>query len=122
MWVSDVCTRSVHDITAARRCGILGSPPCRSGGKPTLADKGYTGAGVGVHVPTKGPDLDAGTRCRNTVLSALWARAERANALLKPRWKALQRISLCPWRIGAITARLSFFFIYKRQAGEKTSF
>ncbi len=71
---------------------------------PTLADKGYTGAGIGVHTPTKGHDLDAGTRCRNTVLSAMRAPAERVNALLKTRWKALQRISLCPWRIGAITA------------------
>ncbi|MBF6284571.1 IS5/IS1182 family transposase, partial [Nocardia cyriacigeorgica] len=25
-------------------------------------------------------------------------------ALLKTRWKALQRISLCPWRIGSIAA------------------
>lgn len=98
-------TGSVHDITAARRCGILGALyPAAAAGMPTLADKGYTGAGVGVHLPTKGPDLDAGTRCRNTVLSALRAPAERANALPKTRWKALQRISLCPWRIGATTA------------------
>src|SRR5256885_7935893 len=27
-----------------------------------------------------------------------------ANALLKTRWNALQRVSLCPWRIGAIAA------------------
>ncbi|MBF6290242.1 hypothetical protein IU457_29450, partial [Nocardia cyriacigeorgica] len=42
---------------------------------------------------TKGRDLDIGTRCRNTLLSAMRAPAERANALLKTRWKALQRIS-----------------------------
>ncbi|MCQ4138044.1 IS5/IS1182 family transposase, partial [Rhodococcus rhodochrous] len=41
---------------------------------------------------------------RNTLLSAMRASAERANALLKTRWKALQRISLCPWRIGSIAA------------------
>ena len=28
--------------------------------------------------------------------------AERANALLKETFAALQRVSLCPWRIGAI--------------------
>jgi hypothetical protein len=32
------------------------------------------------------------------------APAERANALLKRTWKALQRVTLDPWRIGAITA------------------
>ena len=29
---------------------------------------------------------------------------ERANALLKRTWKALERVTLDPWRIGAITA------------------
>jgi len=105
VWVSGVAPGSVHDLTAARRHGILGALyPAAAGGIPTLADKGYTGAGIGVHTPVKGRDLDAGTRCRNTILSAIRAPAERANALLKTRWKVLQRISLCPWRIGAITA------------------
>ena len=105
IWVSEVAPGSVHDLTAARRGGILGALyHAAAGGMPTLADKGYTGAGIGVHVPTKGRDLDIGTRCRNTLLSAMRAPAERANALLKTRWKALQRISLCPWRIGSIAA------------------
>ena len=72
-------------------------------GLVTLADKGYVGAGIGVQVPTKGRDLAAGTRCRNQLLSAMRAPAERANALLK-NWNALRRVTLCPWRIGAITA------------------
>jgi hypothetical protein len=105
LWVSDVAPGSVHDLTAARHGGILGALyPAAVAGMPILADKGYTGAGIGVHVPTKGRDLDAGTRCRNTVLSAMRAPAERANALLKTRRKALQRISLCPWRIGSVVA------------------
>jgi len=105
VWVSDVEPGSVHDITAARLGGVLGALyEAAADGMPTLADKGYTGAGIGVHTPVKGRDLDAGTRCRNTLLSAMRAPAERANALLKTRWKALQRISLCPWRIGAIAA------------------
>jgi hypothetical protein len=29
---------------------------------------------------------------------------ERGNSLLKTTFKALRRVSLCPWRIGAITA------------------
>ena len=37
------------------------------------------------------------------MISALRAPAERANALLKPSWKALERVTLDPRRIGAIT-------------------
>jgi hypothetical protein len=29
--------------------------------------------------------------------------AERGNSLLKTTFEALRRVSLCPWRIGAIT-------------------
>jgi hypothetical protein len=35
--------------------------------------------------------------------SATRALAERGNSLLKTTFKALRRVSLCPWRIGAIT-------------------
>ena len=30
--------------------------------------------------------------------------AERGNSLLKTTFKALRRVSLCPWRSGALTA------------------
>jgi len=36
--------------------------------------------------------------------AATRAPAERGNSLLETTFKALRRISLCPWRIGAITA------------------
>ena len=36
--------------------------------------------------------------------SAARATAERGNSLLKTTFKALRRVSLCPWRIGHITA------------------
>ena len=44
--------------------------------------------------------------CMVTVLlhAAARAPAERGNSLLKTTFKALRRVSLCPWRIGAITA------------------
>jgi hypothetical protein len=38
------------------------------------------------------------------MINALRAPAERANALLKSTWRALRRITLDPWRIGAVTA------------------
>jgi hypothetical protein len=54
-------------------------------------------------VPIKGRNLSPDNQARNTLISALRAPAERANALLKRTWKALERITLDPWRIGAIT-------------------
>src|SRR5690606_23398556 len=122
VWISQVAPGSVHDITAARRGGILGALyQAAAGGMPTLADKGYTGAGIGIHVPAKGHDLDTGTRCRNTLLSAMRASAERANALLKTRWKALQRISYVPGGSALSLLLPSCFFTYKPPPGEKTS-
>jgi putative transposase len=43
-------------------------------------------------------------RTVNLLHAATRAPAERGNFLLKTTFKALRRISLCPWRIGAITA------------------
>ncbi len=75
-----------------------------------LADKGYTGARIGVHVPVRRPKdgrvLDPGTTTYTQLLTALCAPAERANALLTGRWRALQRVTLDPSRITAIAAAL----------------
>jgi DDE superfamily endonuclease len=103
-WVSDVEPGSTHDITAARTHALPALYPAAARGLPTLTDKGYTGAGIGIIVPTKGQNLDPDNQARNALISALRAPAERANALLKRTWKALERITLDPWRIGAITA------------------
>ncbi len=102
-WVSDVEPGSTHDITAARKHVLPALYPAAAAGLPTLTDKGYHGAGIGIHVPLKGRNLHPDNQTRNTLISALRAPAERANALLKRTWKALERITLCPWRIGAIT-------------------
>jgi hypothetical protein len=40
----------------------------------------------------------------NLLHAATRAPAERGKSLLKTTVKALRRVSLCPWRIGAITA------------------
>jgi hypothetical protein len=40
----------------------------------------------------------------NALHAATRALAERANSLLKATFNALRRVSLCPWRIGTITA------------------
>ena len=103
-WVSDVAPGSTHDLTAARAHALPALYPAAARGLPTLTDKGYVGAGIGIHVPTKGRNLHRDNQTRNSMISALRAPAERANALLKRTWKALERVTLDPWRIGAIIA------------------
>ena len=49
--------------------------PGRRYGLPTLADPGYDGAGIGVHIPVRQPadgrDLDINTRTPNALLRSL---------------------------------------------------
>jgi hypothetical protein len=53
---------------------------------------------------TRGVALTAEQRTVNALHSATRAVAERGNSLLKTTFKGLRRVTLCPWRIGAITA------------------
>ena len=107
LWVSDVRPGSVHDLTGARELVLPVLYQHATRGLPVLADKGYTGAGIGVHTPVKRPAggavLHTDMRCYNQLLTALRAPTERAHALLG-YWRALNRITVCPWRIGTIVA------------------
>jgi hypothetical protein len=103
-WVSPVEPGSTHDITAAREHCLGSLYPAAANGMPTLADKGYIGAGIGILVPIKGSNLAPDNRARNTLIGALRAPAESANALLKRTWKALERTTLDPNRITEIIA------------------
>jgi hypothetical protein len=104
VWNSQVEPGSTHDITAARAHVLPALYPAAAAGLPTLTDKGYTGAGIGIKVPVKGRHLAPDTATRNQLINALRAPGERGNAILKTRWTALRRIRLCPQRIGAIAA------------------
>lgn len=104
VWSSEVEPGSVHDITAARAHCLGALYKSAADGVATLADKGYEGAGIGVHSPVKGRDLAIDNQSYNTLLTAVRAIGERANAELKGRWRCLRRIRLCPRRIGAIVA------------------
>lgn len=104
VWTSEVEPGSTHDIAAARIHAFGALSPAAAAGLPTLTDKGYAGVGIGIHTPIKGHDLAADNQTRNLLINALRAPAERANALLKRTWTALERITLDPWRIGQITA------------------
>src|SRR5512144_1840958 len=72
-----------------------------------LADLGYEGERAALTTPIKhsaGWRLTVDQRTVNLLHAATRAEAERGNSLLKTTFKALRRVSLCPWRIGAITA------------------
>ena len=105
LWISYVEPGSVHDITAAR-IHALPALYQAAADLPTLADPGYDGAGIGIHIPVKQPadgrDLDIGTRTRNAVLRSLRCLGERGFALLTGRWRTLQHITVSPSKIGDI--------------------
>ena len=104
VWTSPVEPGSTHDITCAREHALPALYPAAAAGLPTLTDKGYAGAGIGIHTPFKGSNLAIDNQARNRLITCLRAPAERANALFKCTFQALRRITLCPWRIGNIVA------------------
>ncbi len=108
LWISDVEPGSTPDITAARLHVLPALYKAAAGGLPTLADKGYIGAGIGIRVPVRRPKgrsekaLDIDTRMTNALIRHVRALGERTAAELKERWRTLKRISLSPTRIGDI--------------------
>jgi hypothetical protein len=108
LWVSPVEPGSTPDITAARIHALPALYKAAAEGLPTLADKGYIGAGIGIHIPVRRPKgqsehaLHVDTRTTNILIRHVRALGERAAAELKQRWRTLQRITLSPRRIGDI--------------------
>ena len=106
LWVSPVEPGSVHDITAARIHALPALYPAAASGLPALADPGYDGAGIGIHIPVKQPpggqELDINTRSRNALQRSLRCLGERGFALLTGRWRTLQHVTASPSKIGDI--------------------
>jgi hypothetical protein len=106
LWVSEAEPGSVHDITAARRHALPGLYRAATAGLPALADPGYDGTGIGIHIPVKQPadgrELDIDTRTRNAIQRSLRCLGERGFALLTTRWRTLQHITASPSKIGSI--------------------
>jgi hypothetical protein len=108
IWVSDVAPGHQHDVTVARAAGVTGSLNWAASqlGLPTLADSGYEGAGQGIKVPVKQPAdgqlLAADNTTYNALHRATRCRGERGFALLTGRWRALQRVTVSPRRIGEL--------------------
>ena len=97
---------SVHDLAAARAHALPALYHAAATGLPTLADPGYDGAGIGIHMPVKQPadgrDPDIDTRTRNALQRSLRCLGERGFALLNQRWRTLQHITASPGKIGDI--------------------
>jgi len=106
LWLSPVEPGSVHDITAARAHALPALYRAAAADLPTLADPGYDGAGIGIHMParqpTDGRELDVDTRTRNALQRSLRCLGERGFALLTGRWRTLRHITASPGKIGDI--------------------
>lgn len=73
----------------------------------TITDTGYDGAPASFRMPHKKPkrgELTLEQKQFTKVVGAIRAMAEKANADLKTRFKALRHVHLDPWRIGDIVA------------------
>jgi hypothetical protein len=100
LWASQAEPGHVHDITAARVHALPALYRAAALGMPTLADSGYEGAGIGIHVPVKSPggsqELAPGNQARNSLLRGLRFHGERGFALLTQRWALLQHTTASP--------------------------
>jgi hypothetical protein len=110
IWTSAVVPGHDHDLTAARAQHVIGALYWSASQLhlPALADSGYKGAGHGVLTPIKKPRdgnvLGADNQTYNALHRATRAIGERGFALLTTRWRALQRITASPSKIGHIVA------------------
>jgi hypothetical protein len=106
LWASQAEPGHVHDITAARIHALPALYRAASLGMPTLADSGYEGAGIGIHVPVKNPggsqELAPDNLTRNALLRGLRFQGERGFALLTQRWTALQHTTASPRQLTQI--------------------
>jgi hypothetical protein len=108
LWTSTVAPGRTHDIAALRTDQYL--VPVLSewtaDDRKVLADLGYLGEPDLLTTATKTPKggvLTDEQKAANTAHNRVRCLGERGNALLKS-FKALRRVSLCPWRIGAIVS------------------
>ena len=109
IWTSPVRPGREHDTTALRAhpeaLPLLAQ--WTDTAHAVLADLGYEGEQAALTIPIKRTadrPLSDDERTVNALHTGTRALAERGNALLKTTFKTLRRVSLCRWRIGAITA------------------
>jgi hypothetical protein len=120
LWTSPVRPGREHETTRARaHDGLLDTlTEWTDPEHAVLADLGYEGETTRLTCPiknTRSAALTAEQRTINALHSATRALAERRNSLLTTTFKALRRVSLCPWRIGAITAAALVLLHYEHE-------
>lgn len=108
IFVSDVVPGHRHDLTVARDADVTATLNWAASqlDLPTLADSGYDGAGQGIKTPIKQPadgqSLAPDNQAYNMLLRSTRCLGERGFALLTGRWRALQRVTISPRRIGEL--------------------
>jgi hypothetical protein len=109
LWTSPVRPGREHDTSALRAHTEI--PPALAQWAdqdlPVLGDLGYEGEAEVITVAFKKPaggKLTDDQRTHNKLHNAKRAIGERGNSLLKTTFKALRRVSVCPWRISSIVA------------------
>ncbi|WP_394805549.1 transposase family protein [Streptomyces althioticus] len=119
IWTSPVRPGCEHDMSAARTHGLLDAleAAARDSGPITITDTGYEAAPTCFRMPHKKPkggELTIDQQQFNKAIGAVRALAEKANADLKTRFKALRHVSLDPWRIGAVAAAALALFHFEK--------
>lgn len=108
LWTSQVRPGREHDTTALRtHPGMIDTLTAHAQQARILGDLGYEGEAATITVAYKKPkggELTDVQKQLNKIHNGLRAVGERGNALLKTTFKALRRVSVCPWKIGQIVA------------------
>ncbi|HET9169300.1 MAG TPA: transposase family protein [Actinospica sp.] len=102
---SDARTEKNTQLAADNRSGKTTSYDRLHERVPTLTDLGYLNLSPAIRHPFKRPEggeLTESQTTYNKVIRGVHGVGERANALLKETFAALQQVSLSPTRIGAI--------------------
>jgi len=108
IWVADVAPGHLHDLTVARDAGVIAALNWSASqlDLPAMADSGYEGAGLDVKTPVKQPTggqvLAPDNQAYNMLLRSTRCLGERGFALLTGRWRALQRVTVSPGRVGQL--------------------
>ncbi|WP_406472042.1 transposase family protein [Streptomyces sp. NBC_01615] len=96
LWASPALPESTHDLTAARRHGIIDM--LTVAGVKCWADKAYQGAGGTIRVPFRGRRLKRWKRRHNTSHAKIRCVGEQAMATLKG-WRLLRKLRCSTNRI-----------------------
>jgi DDE superfamily endonuclease len=105
-------------MSCARTHGLLTAlDVAAADGLVPITDTGYEGAPSSFRMPHKKPaggELTPTQQQFTKVIGAIRALAEKANADLKTRFKALRHVSLSPQRIGDIAAAALAIFHFEK--------